>query len=192
MPAHLSPRGARPLLAVLAAALTVAVGCSSSKSTNASAGPTNSATVSTSTSSSTPTSSGSGGVVKSELTSLGPTLVDASNGRTLYHFDADKPGNIACLAGCVTLWPPLFVTGTPTGDAGGGTLGVVTRPDGGRQLTWNGLPMYRFANDKAPGDVKGDGFAGGIWHATRVAAASGSAGTSTPTTAATRSSGNGY
>ena len=40
--------------------------------------------------------------------------------------------------------------------------GVISRDDGREQVTYNGLPLYYFANDKAPGDTKGQGV-GGVW-----------------------------
>ena len=45
--------------------------------------------------------------------------------------------------------------GEPTG-GDGLTLGVVTRPDGTRQVTFDGRPLYRFAEDSA-GTVTGNG-----------------------------------
>ena len=59
-----------------------------------------------------------------------------------------------------------------------GTLAQTARPDGTQQLTWNGMPLYHYAHDTAPGDTNGNGIAG-IWHA---ALASGSAGATTTTT----------
>ncbi len=50
-------------------------------------------------------------------------------------------------------------------------LAVITRDDGGKQVTLDGRPLYRFSEDPAPGKVTGDGFKddfGGVsftWHA---------------------------
>jgi predicted lipoprotein with Yx(FWY)xxD motif len=99
--------------------------------------------------------------------SFGTILVDAS-GNALYHFDQDTPTRTACTGGCATLWPPLTVaSGQPTAGAGvNGKLGLLARPDGAQQVTYNGAPLYRFSRDSAPGQVTGDGF-GGLWHVAR-------------------------
>src|SRR6266852_3739701 len=49
---------------------------------------------------------------------MGRILVDKA-GLTLYHFDKDKPGAIACTGACTSTWPPLLTTGgaQPTGVA---------------------------------------------------------------------------
>ena len=36
-----------------------------------------------------------------------------------------------------------------------GTLATITRDDGSLQVTYNGLPLYFFQGDKAPGDLNG-------------------------------------
>ena len=41
------------------------------------------------------------------------------------------------------------------GDGVTGTLGTITRDDGTLQVTYNGLPLYFFKNDKQPGDLNG-------------------------------------
>lgn len=43
-------------------------------------------------------------------------------------------------------------------------IGSVTRDDGSKQLTIAGWPMYRYAEDKKPGDANGQGV-GGTWFA---------------------------
>jgi predicted lipoprotein with Yx(FWY)xxD motif len=88
-------------------------------------------------------------------------LVAGSNGMTVYTFTSDTAGSgkSACSGGCLTKWPALTVAAgaTPTAGTGvAGALGTITRADDGSlQVTYNGLPLYFFQNDKAPGDTNG-------------------------------------
>jgi len=100
-------------------------------------------------------------------------LVD-SHGSALYTNDQDKAGNAMCSGGCVQVWPPLAApaSGKPTaGDGVSGKLGTVKRTDGTSQVTLDGKPLYRFAEDsqkgKATGDNANDSFGGQsfTWHA---------------------------
>ena len=92
---------------------------------------------------------------------IGTKLVAGSNGMTVYTFtkDVKDSGKSACTGGCLDTWPALTVAagGTPTAGTGvTGTLGTITREDNGAlQVTYNGLPLYFFKNDKAPGDANG-------------------------------------
>lgn len=106
--------------------------------------------------------------------------VDASGGRgsgrtdrdgfSLYTFendrnDADGDGSrdSDCNAGCAVTWPPLFA------DAGAterGPFTIVIRDDGSRQWALNGLPLYFYAPDQAPGETNGEG-AGNVWYVAR-------------------------
>jgi predicted lipoprotein with Yx(FWY)xxD motif len=65
--------------------------------------------------------------------------------------------------------------GTPTAGRGarGGLLGTSRRADGRIQVTYHGHPLYRFAGDKKPGDVKGVGLTGfgGRWDPVSAAGA---------------------
>ncbi len=84
-------------------------------------------------------------------------LVD-SKGEALYTNDQDRSGMIGCATGCTAIWPPLTTDGTPTKSSEvSGTIGVVKRPDGTRQVTLDGTPLYRFTQDGGPGKVTGDG-----------------------------------
>jgi carboxymethylenebutenolidase len=84
---------------------------------------------------------------------LGPILVDAE-GRTLYVFLRDAPGESACAGECATSWPPAEPAVAT--DAGlRARLSNVTREDGAAQLALDGRPLYRFAGDAAPGDALG-------------------------------------
>ena len=90
---------------------------------------------------------------------LGEFLVGAE-GMTLYLFTNDEPGVSNCAGQCAENWPPLLVgeDERPTLAAGiPGRLGVITREDGGRQVTYNGTPLYYWINDAAPGDATGQG-----------------------------------
>jgi len=52
-------------------------------------------------------------------------------------------------------WPP---GGTLTGGSGvTGTLATISRADGSKQVTYNGMPLYTFQQDAKPGDATGDG-----------------------------------
>lgn len=96
----------------------------------------------------------------------GSYLVDG-DGMSLYLLSADSKGTSTCSDTCAQAWPPLTVSGTPTAGSGvaGSLLGTITRPDGSMQVTYNGIPLYTFVKDKAPGDTKGEGVTafGGEW-----------------------------
>jgi predicted lipoprotein with Yx(FWY)xxD motif len=111
--------------------------------------------------------SGSGGpsdgatattVAVRQLAGVGAVLVDHS-GKALYSSDLEAGGRIVCDdAACKTFWKPLTVTGgAPTASGDAGSLGVIRRPDGSRQVTVAGRPLYTFAED-GPGKATGDGF----------------------------------
>jgi predicted lipoprotein with Yx(FWY)xxD motif len=88
---------------------------------------------------------------------IGRVLVDAA-GKALYSSDQEAGGKVRCTGGCTSFWEPLTVrSGTPDPVPGAGELDVVTRPDGARQVTANGKPLYSFSED-APGQGTGNGF----------------------------------
>ena len=129
------------LLIVLVVPL-LAAGCGTSKkasSTSASAGQ------------SPPASA-----VSVRSTPLGSILVDAG-GRTLYLFEADKPGQSSCAGACASAWPPYTTTGKPSAGAGvtAAKLTTIVRSDGSSQVAYNGHPLYRFSGDTTAGSTKG-------------------------------------
>ena len=93
--------------------------------------------------------------------SIGTVLVAGKNGMTVYTFtqDVKDSGKSACTGSCLTTWPALTVAAgaTPTAGSGAsGKLGTFKRADDGTtQVTYNGMPLYFFANDHAPGDANG-------------------------------------
>lgn len=86
-------------------------------------------------------------------------LTDA-NGMTLYTFDADTGGTPTCYDDCAAKWPPYLAN---EGDAMKEGWATVERTDGTKQWTYDGKPVYFYAEDKAKGDMAGDGM-GGKWH----------------------------
>jgi predicted lipoprotein with Yx(FWY)xxD motif len=100
-------------------------------------------------------------VLAEEVGDAGTILVDAESGLTLYYFEKDvkDSGESVCLEGCIAAWPALTVEAgeTPTGGPGvdAAKLGTITRDDGDTQVTYDGLPLYFFAQDEEPGDLKG-------------------------------------
>ncbi|MGZ4436525.1 MAG: COG4315 family predicted lipoprotein [Nocardioides sp.] len=99
--------------------------------------------------------------VETHSGAMGTYLTDAS-GRTVYLFASDSGGTSSCSGACVSAWPPLTTSGTPTasGSAKSSMLGTITRADGSKQVTYGGHPLYYFAGDTAAGDTKGQGVNG--------------------------------
>ncbi|WP_435333697.1 COG4315 family predicted lipoprotein [Haloarchaeobius sp. TZWWS8] len=90
---------------------------------------------------------------------LGEILVDGE-GMTLYMFDNDTKGSgeSTCTGGCLDAWPPLTVDGAATGGDGvSAPLSTFNRGDDTLQVAADGWPLYYFASDSGPGDVKGQG-----------------------------------
>jgi predicted lipoprotein with Yx(FWY)xxD motif len=103
-------------------------------------------------------------VIVTQNMSLGPILTDAS-GRTLYQFLPEKGGKIVCTGACLTAWPPALSNSAVAGPGVTGRLALITRPEGGQQLTYNTWPLYYFSGDSGPDQTKGQGLNGfgGRW-----------------------------
>jgi predicted lipoprotein with Yx(FWY)xxD motif len=138
-------------LVVLAA---VAAGCGGGGATAASAPPK--------------TASGQAATVGISNTGLGQILVN-SQGLTVYLFKADQGTKSACTGACAAAWPPLLATGKPTTGSGinASLVGTATRPEGKTQVTYNGHPLYLFAQDHKAGETNGQGVSafGAAWFA---------------------------
>ncbi len=95
------------------------------------------------------------------------SFLTGENDMTLYTFTPDQAaaGKSACSGQCATNWPPFTVDSKDQLKAGSGVTGaldVITRDDGSMQVTYKGMPLYYFANDKKAGDTTGQGV-GGKW-----------------------------
>jgi predicted lipoprotein with Yx(FWY)xxD motif len=103
--------------------------------------------------------------LKTASSSEGTIVVDGK-GMSVYFFtkDVKDSGTSACTGSCLTLWPPVTSTSaTPSAEGISGTIGSITTPDGAKQLTLNGLPLYYYAQDKNPGDILGQGVSN-VWY----------------------------
>ena len=87
---------------------------------------------------------------------LGDIITDGS-GATLYLFLPDDQGESVCYDQCEAAWPPLVATTTASDGLDPNLLGTVERTDGSTQVTYNGWPLYYFANDLEPGETNGQG-----------------------------------
>jgi uncharacterized surface protein with fasciclin (FAS1) repeats len=77
-------------------------------------------------------------------------------GFTLYTFDNDLGSATSnCNDACADTWMPLLVTDANASGTPG--LSSVERNDGSMQATFQGRPLYFFANDSAAGENSGDG-----------------------------------
>jgi predicted lipoprotein with Yx(FWY)xxD motif len=118
-----------------------------------------------------------------QIGDAGLVLVD-STGKALYAADEEADGQVLCTDACLSFWTPLTITsGAPMGGSLPGSLGVTDRPDGTRQVTYDGKRLYSFTEDQ-PGEVSGDGFADAFdgqqftWHVVHADAADDSTTTS--------------
>lgn len=156
-------------LLVLAAALAVASCGSSDDSTGGAYGDKGGAVASDTTSAEAGAETASGTVVSvASVPGLGRVLVDA-RGLTLYDFHKDQGTTSSCYGACAGVWPPLTTKGEAQASNGAiaSKLGTTQRKDGTTQVTYAGHPLYTYAEDKKPGDSKGndiDSF-GAEWYA---------------------------
>jgi predicted lipoprotein with Yx(FWY)xxD motif len=79
---------------------------------------------------------------------------------TVYSFSRDHAGASACTGACAATWMPVLTTGKPlvSGMSQGGPpgpatiaakdLGVIRRPDGTSQVTYNGKPLYLYSAER--------------------------------------------
>ncbi|MFD1213668.1 hypothetical protein ACFQ36_16640 [Arthrobacter sp. GCM10027362] len=96
---------------------------------------------------------------------LGQIVVDAK-GMTVYYFtkDVKDSGKSNCTGECIAAWPPVLTeSDKPKVEGVTGTIGTITTPEGKKQITINGMPIYYWVKDKAPGDTTGQGV-NDVWY----------------------------
>ena len=108
-------------------------------------------------------------MLENQTAANGTYLSDAA-GRALYTFKNDKPATAtapavsACTGACAANWPAFYaekVIAPSTVDSS--LFASLAKPDGSEQLTYKGMPLYYYAADSAPGDIKGQGF-NNLWY----------------------------
>jgi predicted lipoprotein with Yx(FWY)xxD motif len=103
-------------------------------------------------------SSAGGAIVRTAIVAgIGTYLTDAT-GRALYRFEKDSTGRSTCDADCAAAWPPYLSPGAPSAAdtvVRPALLTTIVRPDGNRQVAYNGMPLYYYAKDVRPEDTNG-------------------------------------
>jgi predicted lipoprotein with Yx(FWY)xxD motif len=144
--------------ATVAAALLAGCGSSSSSSNSSTAASTPASTPTQSAAASTSTAAAAPGVaVTTKKSKLGTILAAGPKHLTVYLFEADKGTSSSCSGACAKAWSPVTTAGQPTvsGGAVSADLGTTMRPDGTKQITYKGHPLYFFEKDEDSGDAYG-------------------------------------
>ena len=104
-----------------------------------------------------------------QKSSIGYVLAEASR-QVVYTYSKDKKGGKpTCTGACAATWIPA--TGTPQAgpaDVFSGQFGLVTRANGVKQITYNGLPLYLLKG--AAGMATTGNGQGGVWHVVKLSA----------------------
>jgi len=104
-----------------------------------------------------------------QKTAIGYVLAEASR-QVVYTYSKDtKGGKPTCTGACAATWIPA--TGTPQAgpaDVFSGQFGLVTRANGVKQITYDGLPLYLLKG--AAGLATTGNGQGGVWHVVKMSA----------------------
>jgi predicted lipoprotein with Yx(FWY)xxD motif len=104
-----------------------------------------------------------------QKSAIGYVLAEA-NHQVVYTYSKDKKnGKPTCTGACAATWIPA--TGTPEAgpaDIFPAQFGLVTRADGTKQITYNGLPLYLLKG--AAGLATTGNGQGGVWHVVKLSA----------------------
>ena len=172
----------RAILLGLVPAAAIAAACGSSSTTSSTSttkAPTNT------------TGSAAAAVQTANNSKFGTILVD-SQGRTLYTLTNNNAA-VPCAGACLTVWPPaLLLAGQQPAGSGVSNVSTVTASSG-QQVTYKGLPLYRFSGDVTSGAANGDGINsfGGIWHVVKTSGGNSSTGAPSGGTSGSTSGGGG-
>lgn len=134
---------------------------------------------------------------KATVSGKSTAILTDNKGMTLYYFTPDSPSKAKCTSTfklptgktCTTAWPPLTLSSGTPGASGSLSGSLTATSDGnGKQVEYNGHPLYTFAGDSSPGQTNGEGLLGKWYVATpSLSKAAGSYSSSNTTAAGTGS-----
>jgi predicted lipoprotein with Yx(FWY)xxD motif len=92
-----------------------------------------------------------------EKTAWGQILA-LSSGWTVYRLVGDGTNKSMCSGACAKAWPPVLLAPGQKTPAGKGVahLSSFARSGGERQVSYEGIPLYRFVGDKKAGEINGN------------------------------------
>jgi len=82
---------------------------------------------------------------------------------TLYYTTSDRPAFSNLPDQTLTVWPAFYTSNISIpASLNAADFGTYTRDNNVKQTTYKGYPLYRFTQDKVPGDTLGNK-QGGVW-----------------------------
>jgi predicted lipoprotein with Yx(FWY)xxD motif len=86
------------------------------------------------------------------------SILTLSNGDTVYRLTADSKNRSVCTGSCAKAWPPVLLASGQSKPSGNGVsdLGTITRSNGAKQVTYQGIPLYLYVGDKKADQVTGN------------------------------------
>jgi predicted lipoprotein with Yx(FWY)xxD motif len=95
-------------------------------------------------------------------------ILTTGTGLTLYYRTSDVPPNAVCTGACAQAWPPLLAQGQiiTSMTITSGQL-TIQQTANGKQVEYNGHPLYTYVGDTAAGQTKGQGV-GNVWFTVSV------------------------
>lgn len=104
---------------------------------------------------------------------VGNYLTD-KNGLTLYYFDVDKMGSPTmpavsnCYDACEVAWPIFYEDEIKVpASLKVSDFSEIKRRNDASQTVYQGMPLYYYVNDAAPGDIKGEGL-NNVWFTVKI------------------------
>lgn len=94
------------------------------------------------------------------------TMLFDNKRQAIYIWELEESTRAECYGDCAKAWPPVLTDGSPiaSGSVKSELLSTTERTDGTTQVTYNGHPLYYYANEE-PGEVKCHNITthGGLW-----------------------------